>query len=85
MDADEQEARSRAHDSDGIVILLRLRSGRFAVFNNARELCGFANPEWDPLEGDDPLTSITMLWPPECWRPPATQRPTVDLKELGLD
>lgn len=71
---DVQEALSRAHSS-GIVLILRLKSGRFAIFNNARELCGIV---------DD--SELAWIWPIECWHPPAAapQRQTIDLEELGL-
>lgn len=81
MTSDEQEALSRAHDSSAIVILIRLSSGRFAVFNNARELCG-------TLTRDELAYAVTWWkqWPPLCWRAPAKapEHPKVNLEELGL-
>lgn len=85
MTSDEQEALSRAHDSSAIVILLRLTSGRFAVYNNARELCGIITPEYQDADIPE-YTYVAIPWPPTGWRPPAKvpQRPTIDLKELDL-
>lgn len=76
MDPDTQEALSRRY-ADTVVIMLPLRSGKLAVFNNARELCGF-------IEGG-------ADWPPSCWVPPkkrplAAEAKTSSalLKDLGL-
>lgn len=44
MTPDEQEALSRKY-SDDVILLLPLKSGSWAVLNNARELCGFLNEE----------------------------------------
>lgn len=84
---DIQEALSHRYSNKAIVVL-KLKSGRFAIFNNTRELCGIV---WS-LE----------QWPPPCWREPLgagtadeivarfAPKPSpkpqlkIDLKELGL-
>lgn len=78
-DPDVQEALSKRYAPD-VVRILRLRSGRFAVFNHAGELCGIT----------DKLTIYytdmnCFEWPPAPWHPfqPAQSKP-VDLEELGL-
>jgi hypothetical protein len=43
MSPDEQEAKSRRYSND-VVLLLRLASGRVAIFNNARELDRIIEP-----------------------------------------
>lgn len=66
---DIREALSKRYSND-IVILLPLRSGRFAVFNSLRECFGTveAEAEWRNV-----------------WRAPEEAKPKVlDLKELGL-
>lgn len=68
MTADEQEALSRRYAND-VVIILKLASGRFAVFNNARELCS--------------IVDLEVSWPPSDWRPPKEVK-AVDLTDLGL-
>lgn len=82
-DSDIQEALSRRY-SDSVAVVLRLRSGRYAIYNNLRELCGIA----DSLEE----------WPPAVWRAPTPpkkpaavmtlprkpSKPVIDLKELDL-
>jgi hypothetical protein len=89
---DIQEALSRRY-SDSVVVILRLKSGRYAIFDNLRALCGVVD-------------SLEEQWPPECWRapPPPSQQvtkspktkyeverlprkpaqPPINLKELGL-
>lgn len=67
MTPDEQEALSKAHSNE-VILVLPLKSGRLAVFNNARVLCGITT-SWETV--------------PVHWRPPATAvRPS--LEELGL-
>lgn len=82
---DVQEALSRRY-SDDIIMLLPLRSSRLAVFNAARELCGFV-----PVERDEFWTELKIDWEYvwEVWHPPAAAAPTltkppVDLEELDL-
>lgn len=73
MSPDEQEALSRRY-GDEVIMLLPLRSGRLAVFNNARELCGFVAQE------DEFMDALRFTWR----APKKVERKTVDLKELGL-
>lgn len=77
---DMQEALSRRY-SDDIIMLLPLRSGQIAVFNSARELCGFAGA----IEFDEEFFWGKIL---EMWHPPAAAptltKPPVDLEELDL-
>jgi hypothetical protein len=73
---DVQEALSRRY-SDDIVMLLPLRSSRLAVFNAARELCGFLSVERDQHE------RIMSVWHPPAAAPTLT-KPPVDLEELDL-
>lgn len=75
MTTDEQEALSRKY-SDDVILLLPLKSGSWAVFNNARELCGFINARDDIFQNR--LSGV--------WHPPAkpAAQPAVDLTELGL-
>jgi len=71
MTPDEQEALSRKHSND-VLLILSLKSGRFAVFNRAFELCGIANSMEDALA---------------IWYAPASPKPAVvkiSLEELGL-
>lgn len=69
MTTDEQEALSRAHGRDAIV-LIPLRSGNIAVYNAKRELCGIVE-DWAEAQS--------------VWRPPQDYRKTiVSLEELGL-
>lgn len=85
-DPDIQEALSLRY-SDQVVILLRLRSGNFAVYNNMRELCGVA-PAYHGIT--DREEQAFNEWPPPCWRPPPpppirrTAKVAIDLEELGL-
>lgn len=78
LDPDVQEALSRRHAPE-VVRLLRLRSGRFAIFNHAGDLCGIVSGV---------VTSLTWGWPPPCWhpatKPPEPKAPPIDLKDLGL-
>lgn len=80
MDADEQEALSRKY-SDDVILLLPLKDNEHvAVFNNARELCGFielwtGGPELSDWE------KIMMVW--RAPTKPAA-RPVIDLNDLGL-
>ena len=83
MTSDEQEALSRVY-SDDIIILLPLRSGRVAVFNSARTLCGM-------IHKPEPIRDDTWPWWKELMRvwhkPAATPKPssaTPSLEELGL-
>lgn len=61
MDPKVQEALSRRYSSAAI-ILLPLKDGSWACFNNARELCGIAPTAADALN----------LWRP-CAPPPLQQ------------
>lgn len=86
VDPDIQEALSLRY-SDQVVILLQLRSGRFAVYNNMRELCGV----WDTeLYGETFAGMLDVSWPPAPWRPPPpppirrAAKVSIDLEELGL-
>ena len=77
MTPDEQEALSRRY-SDDVILLLPLKSGAIAVFNNARTLCGFVDETCKLNE-----EIILQLWhPPE--KPAPRKRQGVDLEELGL-
>lgn len=73
MSPDEQEALSRRY-GDEVIMLLPLRSGRLAIFNNARELCGFV-----ALEGEM-MDALRFTWR----APKKAERKSVDLEELGL-
>ncbi len=79
MTEDEQEALSRKY-SDDVILLLPLESGRIAVLNNARELCGCLDT-WC-------YSGHECLWHriKEIWHAPAkpAARPVIDLNELGL-
>lgn len=76
MTRDEQEALSRAH-SDDVIRILKLKSGKLAVFNNARELCGIVDLEEDVEDADDFERILRVFFPPK-------KAPAVDLEELGL-
>lgn len=75
MSPDEQEALSRRFGDD-IIILLPLRSGKIAVFNAARTLCGIRDQVW--LD--------TNMKTPDCWYAPAKPPKGADfsLEDLGL-
>ena len=62
-----------ARFSRNTIPVLRLSSGRYAIFNNAWELCGVV----DSLE----------QWPPACWHEQVIDLPRLtieDLKDLGI-
>jgi hypothetical protein len=61
-------ALSRAH-SPQVVCILRLDSGRFAIYNYAKQFQG--------------IVTDLSIWPPPCWSPPA-ERPAIDLHDLGI-
>lgn len=75
---DVQEALSRKY-SDDVIMLLPLKNGTLAVWNSARELCGFVHrsvngPFWNEIE---------RVWhPPKPVTPQA--KPPVDLDDLEL-
>lgn len=71
----EQEALSRRYSND-VIILLPLHSGAIAIFNNARELCGYAN-----IEGDKAWDIVLSQWHPPAAR---EARPQPTLEDLGL-
>lgn len=71
-----QEALSRKY-SDDVIMLLPLKTGRIAVFNNARELCGIIPFAFDLME------DVKSAWYPP--KPTKVELPlAVDLKDLGL-
>jgi hypothetical protein len=85
MSPDEQEARWRKY-SDDRIILLPLKSGRIAVFNNAAEFCGIVEPK---QEASDEYGFFTLDTFDECkaiWRRPGKReaKPRPTLEELGL-
>lgn len=89
-DPDIQEALSLRY-SDQVVILLRLRSGNFAVYNNMRELCGVFDGALHERKTDGQGGFwYAVGWPPPCWRPPPpppirrAAKVSIDLEELGL-
>jgi len=58
-----------------LVPILRLSTGRYAVFNHAYELCG--------------IIDTLSEWPPSCWHPAAKVEiaplsPSINLHDLGL-
>lgn len=71
MSPDEQEALSRRYGDD-IIILLSLSSGNVAVFNSARELCGFVSEFMDHNE----IEAI--------WHLPSKAPKDFSLEDLGL-
>jgi hypothetical protein len=79
---DVQEALSRRY-SDDIIMLLPLRSGAIAIFNSARELCGFQEQLVYDEEGFWTDGGITDKWHPPTAAPTLT-KPPVDLEELDL-
>jgi UPF0288 family protein (methanogenesis marker protein 3) len=62
MTPDEQEARWRKY-SDDRIILLPLKSGNIAVFNNAAEFCGIVEPK---QEASDEYGFFTLDTFDEC-------------------
>jgi hypothetical protein len=78
MTSDEQEALSRKYGND-MIMLLPLKSGRIAVFNAERTLCGIV----DDRDGIGPREDYTV-WEKAvvCHFPPAPRN--VTLKDLGL-
>lgn len=73
MTTDELQAESRKY-LDTRIILVPLDSGRFAVYNNAAELCAIIEP-WVPV------TCLGLHWRAPA-KPQRAARPT--LEELGL-
>jgi hypothetical protein len=71
-----QEALSRRYSND-IIMLLPLRDGSIAVFNAARELCGFVPARWADL------SEIERIWHPPA-PAPTTHKSPVDLNDLEL-
>jgi len=67
-------ALSRAHSAEAVLVL-RLDSGNFALYNHAKHLARIATPE--------EMVAILATWPPF---PPlrAPARPKVDLSDLGI-
>lgn len=82
MTPDEQEALSRRYSND-IIILLPLKSGNIAVFNNeSRKLCGI-------IEDYDAFFSSPSTWTAikDAWSKPVEIKSisrNIDLEELGL-
>jgi hypothetical protein len=78
MSPDEQEARWRKY-SDDRIILLPLKSGAVAIFNNAAEFC-------DIMYLDDPTVRGCMEDIIAHWRRPSKReaKPRPTLEELGL-
>jgi hypothetical protein len=77
-----QEALSRKYGNDVVILLpLKREQGTIAVFNSARELCGFVNQmTWDD---DSPWIEIVTTWhPPTTIEPAPTPRATLDDLEL---
>jgi hypothetical protein len=67
MSPDEQEAQSRKYGRD-VIVLLPLRSGRVAVLNAARELCGYVSIELNEFWTEEKLDWIELR---SVWRAPA--------------
>ena len=61
MTQDEQEALSKKYGTE-VVMLLPLKSGKIAIFNSARELCGI-------IDGERINTWNTT------WHPPTSREP----------
>jgi hypothetical protein len=84
---DVQEALSRRY-SDDIIMLLPLRSGAVAVFNAARELCGFSKFHEMTYKEKYHYHFVDWILVKACWHPPAAAptltKPPVDLEELDL-
>lgn len=76
MTPDQQEALSRAHGRD-VIVVLPLRSGNLAIYNAKRELCGIL-AEWNTAG----LALIYSIWFPPS--PFSGEAHPIDLKELGL-
>lgn len=79
---DIQEALSLRY-SDNAIVVLQLRSGNFAIFNNTRELCGVVESldRWPPTcWHTPPLARVVTLFQPK----PSASKARIDLKELGL-
>ncbi len=70
-----QEALSRKYGNDVIILLPLNQSDGVAIFNNARELCGFVD---DALEED-----VLAIWhPPTTIEPAPIPKATLDDLEL---
>jgi hypothetical protein len=86
MTQDEQEALSRRYSND-IIILLPLKSGNIAVFNNeSRKLLSIISREARDNYGRDCIVTSVEWIRDYVWQKP-TPAPTirnVDLEELGL-
>lgn len=79
MTQDEQEALSRAHGRD-VIVVLPLKSGNIAVYNAKRELCGILeSPTWYPP--GEAIARIQLMWSPPTYQ---SAKPEVNLEELGL-
>jgi hypothetical protein len=77
-----QEALSRKYSNDVVILLpLKREQGTIAVFNSARELCGFVEEMvWDEEGFWDKIRS---LWhPPATIEPAPTPKATLDDLEL---
>jgi len=76
---DDQEVLSRKY-SDDLVLLLPLASGRIAVLNSARELCGY-------LDVTTAFADMLRIRIGAVWRRPTPTLPIskhIDLADLGL-
>jgi hypothetical protein len=76
---DELDAGSRRYGPD-VIVLLPLKSGRIAILNCCREICGYMDNDFD--DNGWFLKTAQSLWrPARAHRKPPK---TVTLKELGL-
>jgi hypothetical protein len=85
---DVQEALSRRYSDDIIMLLPLSTRDAFAVFNSARELCGFVDVEQRTSGHGETSGMISLYGLAEAWHPPAAvptlTKPPVDLEELDL-
>lgn len=90
---DIQESLSLRY-SDRIVVVLQLRSGNYAIYNNLRELCGVVESldRWPPVvwraprlaEAAKPVAPKTKYALTSLPRKTDNTQPAINLKELGL-
>lgn len=82
MSPDEQEAHSRKYGRD-VIILLSLASGRIAILNAARELCGYVSIEVNEFWTEEKLDWTELR---SVWRAPALRNESYrTMKEEDAD
>jgi len=70
-----REALSRAHSAEAVLVL-RLKNGRFALYNHAKHLVRIVAPE--------EFATLAANWPPFPPLRAPPKAPPIDLSDLGI-